>query len=236
MVSSKASVFGLIIALIVGLLLGYAAVPEKEVTLTSTIPATTTLTSVITTTLTKTVTSRSTITKTVRETITTTATPEESSKGTQATTTSATQPSSEENYDLCTFSDYSGTSQVKLEVLKVVRGESAKDAVKYANVFNEKAPEGYEYILVNVRVTLLSGKRFSVNPFYFKMESRGRLVEPAWIVYPKNMPELESLELLPGGSTSGWLAFVIPAGAPARLHLEPIAEESLGSCQVDIGS
>lgn len=44
---------------------------------------------------------------------------------------------------------------MKLEVLKVVRGESAKDAVKYANMFNKKAPEGYEYILVNVRVTLL---------------------------------------------------------------------------------
>ncbi len=239
MVSIKVPAFGLIIALIVGMFLGYFAMPEKEVVLTSTIPVTTTLTSVTTTTWTKTLTSRFTTTRTVRETVTTTITHEESSKGAQVTTTtSATQTASQSvgNYDLCTFSDYSGTSQVKLEVLKVVRGESAKDA-KYANMFNKKAPDGYEYILVNVKVALLNGERFSVNPLFdFKMESKGRLVRPELIVYPKNMPMLESSELLLGGSTSGWLAFIIPAGAPARLHLEPLMKESLVGCWVDLGS
>ncbi len=243
MMDTRISSLGLIIALVAGLLIGYFAMPEKEVIRTSTVPVTTTLTSVTTTTLTTTRTSRYTTTRTIWRTVTETVSEEKS--GNTMTTTSTTlitrtakaTQASTANYDLCTFGDYSGTSKVKLEVLKVVRGESAKDAVKYANMFNKKAPEGYEYILINVRVTLLSGERFSVNPLFdFKMEAKGRLVRPEIIVYPRNMPMLESSELLPGGSTSGWLAFIIPAGTPAKLHLEPLMKESYVGCWVDLGS
>ena len=235
----KVLILGLVVALIIGVALGYAAMPEKRITFTSTTLATTTLTSTVTTTRTRTLTSTFTTTRTLRETVTVTSTPKEQETSTQTPTeTSPTQttPQPETNSVLCFFSDYSGTSKVKLEVLKVVRGESAKDAVKYANMFNKKAPEGYEYILVDVRITLLSGERFPVNPLYdFKVESEGRLVRPEWIVYPKNMPRLESAELLPGGSASGWLAFIIPEGSSAWLHLEPLLKESSGVCWVNLG-
>ncbi len=242
MTDAKISSLGLIIALVAGLFIGYFAMPKKEVIRISTVPVTTTLTSVTTTTLTRTRTSRYKTTRTIWRTVTETVNEEKS--GDTMTTTSTTSTTltpktqdSTADYDLCTFRDYSGTSRVKLEVLKVVRGESAKDSVKYANMFNKKAPEGYEYILVHVRVTLLSGERFSVNPLLdFKMEAKGVLVRPEIIVYPKNMPGLESSELLPGGSTSGWLAFIVPAGSAAKLHLEPLMKESYVGCWVDLGS
>ena len=196
-------------------------------------PLTTTTTLIQTRTLTSTLTTTETVERTRTETVTRTI---EAKTSTQAST--QTQPvSNNEAYStICIFSDYSGTSQVKMNVLKVVRGESAKDAVMYANMFNKQAPDGYEYILVNVKVTLLDGEKFSVNPLYFKVESKGRLTGPEFIVYPKNMPELEVAELLPGGSVSGWLAFIIPKGASAWLHMEPLLEESEVPCQVSLGS
>ncbi len=225
--SFKIIAFALLIALIVVLFMRYLNIPRGGVIIT--IPTATT-SSITTTTLTKTVTSRFTITKTVWRTVTLSTT---SSKQKDNSRTTATPT---KKYALCTFNGYSGTSKVKFEVLKVVRGEDANDAVKNTNMFNKKAPEGYEYILVDVRITLLDGKRFSVNPLLdFKMETNGRLVTPKLIVYPENMPQLESSELLPSGSTSGWLAFIIPAGAPARLHLEPLMEESSMGCLVSLG-
>ncbi len=136
---------------------------------------------------------------------------------------------------ICSFLDYKGTYKVELVLVRVIRGEYANSLVQSANMFNKKPPEGYEYALLGVGVVLLDGERFSVNPLSdFKVESKGRLTGPELIVLPEKMPQLEPADLLPGGVTAGWLAFIVPKGSPAWLHLEPLMTKSAYTCKISL--
>ena len=210
-----------LLALIGGMIIGMLSVPEREVTVTSWqfVRVTTTVTSVTTRDITVTVTE-----------------PGSNVSGITTTEAHTEEVNSSNGSVYCSFQDFKGSYEVQLRVLKVIRGEQADRAVKAANMFNKKPPKGYEYLLVNVEVKLRSGDKFQVNPLTdFKVEFQGRLVKAEWIVYPEDMPEMESVELLKGGSVSGWLAFIVPKEAEVTLHLEPFLMESLKDCKVSLG-
>jgi hypothetical protein len=104
------------------------------------------------------------------------------------------------------------TPNWQVEVLESVRGEPAWERLRQTNQFNAPAPEGFEYVLVQARVTSthtdnkahtvyatdlkLTGDRFLQ---YFKAEA-----------VPPN-PTLEG-ELLRGESAEGWTVFLVAQG------------------------
>ena len=98
------------------------------------------------------------------------------------------------------------------QVLEVVRGDEAWQAIQAANQFNEPAPEGMEYLLVKLHVKstyadsdehLISGSDFKV--------TGDRLIEyfTASVVEPD--PQLDA-QLFTGGETEGWSPYLIGQG------------------------
>lgn len=98
---------------------------------------------------------------------------------------------------------------LEVKVLETVRGDKAWQAIKAANQFNETAPDGMEYLLINLRVksTHTDKEEHHISGGDFKLTG-DRLLEysSASVVAPK--PQLEA-NLLSGGQTEGWAAFLV---------------------------
>jgi hypothetical protein len=93
----------------------------------------------------------------------------------------------------------------------VQRGEEAAQAISAANQFNEPAPEGYQYLLANVKLQNISSEQ-KAQPVSFGVDirltgSRNVLYSQASVVKPQ---PLEG-ELFPEGVAEGQVAFLAPA-------------------------
>lgn len=99
-----------------------------------------------------------------------------------------------------------------VEVLAIQRGDEAWRSLRAANQFNDPAPEGLEYLLVQLRVTSTAAgtDAHAIQASDFKITG-DRLVRklPAAAVTPE--PRLEA-ELRGGESTEGWSVYLIGAG------------------------
>lgn len=98
------------------------------------------------------------------------------------------------------------------QVLEVVRGDEAWQAIQAANQFNEPAPEGMEYLLVKLHVksTYADSDEHSISGSDFKVTG-DRLIEyfTASVVEPD--PQLDA-QLFAGGETEGWSSYLIGQG------------------------
>lgn len=93
-------------------------------------------------------------------------------------------------------------------ILEVVRGAEAWERLAQANMFNEPAPEGQEYLLIQLQVDVTRGDSpREVGDADFKVtgDLRRRYFTAA-VVPPE--PELNA-ELRVGESASGWAAYLI---------------------------
>ena len=100
----------------------------------------------------------------------------------------------------------------EITVLDFIRGEGAHNKIKLANIFNPSPDPGHEYILVKVRVSYIEGDgTASIGMLNFKAIASGAGYNPQYfIVYPDDMPELKSVQMIPGGSVEGWILFEVP--------------------------
>jgi len=99
-----------------------------------------------------------------------------------------------------------------VQVLEIVRGDEAWQAIQAANQFNEPAPEGMEYLLVKLHVksTYADSDEHSISGSDFKVTG-DRLIEyfTASVVEPD--PQLDA-QLFTEGETEGWSSYLIGQG------------------------
>lgn len=171
--------------------------PTPTTTATATATSTSTPTPTSTKTATPTVTNTPTATNTPRSTNTPrpTATPEVGSRQNPV-------PFSE--MMMLTLSN--GTREFSISVEDVVRGDEAWQMIYAANMFNDPAPQGKEWILIDVKILYLTGPQDSVleiNQYFFDIVSNGQILDLPFAVVPE--PEL-NVSLFPLGLGEGWLA------------------------------
>jgi len=106
----------------------------------------------------------------------------------------------------------------EITVLDFIRGEEAYNKIKLANIYisNPSPDPGNEFILVKVRVSYIEGDgTASIGKINFKPIVSSVVYDPPLysylIAYPDDMPELKSVELIPGGNVEGWILFEVPA-------------------------
>lgn len=104
----------------------------------------------------------------------------------------------------------------QLEVLETLRGEEAWRRIYKANQFNDPAPEGYEYLLVRMRIAtnFPDGEKRQIYP----LVTGDRMVEYKAPATVPPEPALET-ELSGGRQSMGWDAFLVAVGE-ADLLLE----------------
>lgn len=101
---------------------------------------------------------------------------------------------------------------VNVRVMEVIRGDDAYTMLRKANRYNDPAPDGYEYVLVKVALSVLSVEDDgSVNAssmgYKFKSFSNNNEESPDQsAVEPE--PNLEGM-LYAGGNTEGWIARLV---------------------------
>lgn len=94
----------------------------------------------------------------------------------------------------------------EFQVVEAVRGDKAAELAKNANMFNEPAPEGQEYIAVKLKARYLGNdepdRRDNIDGSYLKITGENNVVyESPMIVAPE--PALDAY-LYAGGETEGW--------------------------------
>lgn len=97
-----------------------------------------------------------------------------------------------------------------VSVKEILRGAAAWDLIKDANMFNEEAGEGYEYILAKIDFKLTDapeGKKYVVSDYSFDLISdKGKSYDKGLVIAPE--PELTG-ELYKGASSKGYAVFKV---------------------------
>jgi hypothetical protein len=101
----------------------------------------------------------------------------------------------------------------ELCITSVIRGESAWEAIKKANQFNDEPTEGFEYILVSVRVknTMdLSGndEPLEINRYDFDLARSDDSIDSNQPIVVLPTPELDA-KLYEGSEDEGYIAFLV---------------------------
>lgn len=110
------------------------------------------------------------------------------------------------------FGEAAQTSDWEVQDLEAIRGDEAYARLLAANQFNNPAPAGMEYILVNLRVRYMGtgGAPQTVNNFWLRSTGDAR-IRYNWPVIVLPQPALDA-ELLPGAEVSGWGAVLAQQG------------------------
>ncbi len=125
--------------------------------------------------------------------------------------------------EVVTVKTLTGTFEVA--ITGCIRGEKAYQIVKEANMFNPEPEKRYEYLLIKVRFTYVSGKSSNVvSEYSFKAYSDGAGFSPTFVMLPKSMPEFKTVELMPGGEVEGWVPFIVPKEKEVLLAYEYMFE------------
>lgn len=104
----------------------------------------------------------------------------------------------------------SGTSVVNITVTEVLRGAAAWEKIISANQFNDAAPEGYEYILVKVKATVVSNTKDAAFAFgwynFTGFSSDNTEYKNVSVVEPD--PQFSG-NVYAGGTLEGYLSFAV---------------------------
>ena len=108
------------------------------------------------------------------------------------------------------ISNYFENYKATVTVEESIRGSKAWKKIKEANMFNDEAQEGYEYILAKIRVSVdktKDDKSVSVSGYDFECYSTDNTeYDSSFAVAPE--PRLSST-LYEGGSTTGYVVFKV---------------------------
>lgn len=112
---------------------------------------------------------------------------------------------------------YSGekkfTAKYMLGATAVIRGDEAYKIVKEHNEFNNEAPEGFEWIVIDMKLEYLEGDDDEPfhTPSHFKVfDSKGKEVKTVEYASLKDDAEFQYVEIFPGTTHEGKLALVVP--------------------------
>ena len=101
-------------------------------------------------------------------------------------------------------------------IKEILRGAAAWDLIKEANMFNEEAGTGYEYILAKIDFKLTNApasKTYGLSGYNFDLISdKGKAYEKELVIAPE--PELTA-ELYKNASSEGYVAFKVSVGDKA---------------------
>jgi len=102
-------------------------------------------------------------------------------------------------------------AQWDIQVLEVLRGDDAWDELLAASTWNEPPAEGFEYVVAKIAAERTGNDEAkAISSVDFEVTGSGAvLYQVPWLTNPE--PELDA-ELLPGGSTEGWLSFSVWEG------------------------
>lgn len=110
----------------------------------------------------------------------------------------------------------------KLRITEVTRGDEAYEQLKKENQFNDPAPEGNEWIIVNFEIEMLEGDEdapYSVSPYITVFSSSGNEIsQDDYGTLDGN--EYGYVDLFPGGTHSGRETKYIPVGDESLLAYE----------------
>ena len=99
---------------------------------------------------------------------------------------------------------------ITMRVVETIRGENAWKKIKEANMFNEEAPEGYEYVLAKVAVTaqnVSNDGAYELSSYNFAAFSSNNEEMPYCLVVE---PEpYFSGKIYAGGNAEGWISFLV---------------------------
>jgi hypothetical protein len=104
------------------------------------------------------------------------------------------------------------TDDWEMQIIEAVRGDAAYSRLLEVNQFNEPAPEGFEYVLLNIRVKYLGSdtEAQDMNEFWFRTTGDARVKhEIPSVVDPA--PELDA-SLFTGGEATGWGTYLARQG------------------------
>jgi len=108
------------------------------------------------------------------------------------------------------YTDLFDTYSAKITVEDIIRGSEAWSMVQNANMFNDPAKDGYEYIVIKIKFELLDipdGKVFNLSSYDFKLVSaNGKEYDNSTVVDP--VPSLDS-KLYKGASNEGYTVFEV---------------------------
>jgi hypothetical protein len=99
-----------------------------------------------------------------------------------------------------------------IQVLEVVRGNDAWNMIQSANMFNDPAPDGMEYVLVKISAesTYTDSDEHSIGTSDFDLTG-DKLIRYSTASVVEPDPELDG-QLYAGGKTEGWAAFSVSKG------------------------
>lgn len=125
---------------------------------------------------------------------------------------SRTNPAPLNTAQTISVSKYSGDYSVTIKITDAFRGQTAWAKIKEANMFNEPAPSGKEYILFAVSATVNStsdGKSVSFSDFDFTaFSSSNAEYDRASVVVPD--PEFSG-SAYEGATVEGWVVVMVDA-------------------------
>lgn len=107
--------------------------------------------------------------------------------------------------------EYEGLSDkitANVTLSDVIRGQTANEMVKSANMFNGDPKEGYEYLLAKIKFDLVSSKKmYSLTGYNFNLVSGGgKVYENILRISPD--PKLDA-DLYEGSSSEGYVIFEV---------------------------
>ncbi|WP_052294370.1 DUF4352 domain-containing protein [Methanocaldococcus fervens] len=103
-------------------------------------------------------------------------------------------------------------------MLDYIKGEKANSLIENANPLNPKPMKDHEYLLVKVWVKYISGEKSGYIcsydfTAYSIMDKKYDKHQPAMVVLPDNLSELDGAYVLPGGEMEGWIPFEVRKNA-----------------------
>lgn len=101
----------------------------------------------------------------------------------------------------------------EVSITNLISGDEAFDFIKSENQFNEEAPEGYQWIVLDVSGTLVEGSEdspYTPTPFVSTVSESGEET-PDLGIYATIDNEFGWNDLFHGGTTNGKIAILAPA-------------------------
>jgi|GEM_PF-1430897 len=118
--------------------------------------------------------------------------------------------------------DIQGT--VSLTISKPVRGEEAYNYLLSVSKYNDPAPEGFEWLIFEAKLTLDEGS--SDEPYYasprFKVisTSGSEVDQQSMYASVNDAEEFGHVDLYEGGETSGKIALIVPVGEEILIEFD----------------
>ncbi|WP_276356150.1 DUF4352 domain-containing protein [Cohnella caldifontis] len=109
--------------------------------------------------------------------------------------------------------------QATFKMEQAVRGDKAWAMIHKANPYNEPPSEGYEYLLVKLKVAIVNNAKpdaaVTINAIHFTLvSSSGKDYDSASVIAPE--PELDA-SMYAGAENTGWAAFQVKTDDPHPL-------------------